>query len=290
MYRVRAVLTTLLLVVSVAISPVVAQGGGFGKVQGHVIDTARHSIANATVLIVGTQLRARTDAQGAYQIDSIPAGIVEIRAQYVGYKPLDLAGVRIPGGKTLEDMNFRLEPSPVSLRPVSQAASAAGASSMLLRFQLIRPIATRTTDKALMPIDSVLRDLFQWPGYQLLAQSALTLDMPMRIEWGGTGASTSTQTMLNVEGNAYDLSVRADTTEFAPQRVKLTVSLVGLSHAAATKSVVATPADRKTLLSTTVTVNLGRTVVLGSTQPGGGRGGMSGTLILTVSPAMAKPN
>ena len=161
---------------------------------------------------------------------------------------------------------------------------------MLLRFQLIRPIGTRTTDKVLMPIDSVLHDLFQWPGYQLLAQSAVTLDMPMPVIWGGTGASTSTQTMLNVDGNSYDLSIRADTTDVMPQRIKLTVSLTALSHAAATKSVVTTQQDRKIVLSTAVTVNFGRTVVLGSTQPGGGRGGMNGTLILTVSPTMRRPN
>jgi hypothetical protein len=233
----------------------------------------------------------QTDASGAYIIDNIPAGVVQIEARHIGFKPRAVAGFRAIAGQTAAGLDFTLEAAAVTLHEISHPGAAAatrGASALLLRFQLIRPTATRTTDRALMPIDSVLRDLFQWPGYQLLAQSALTLDMPMGVEWGGNGASSSTQTMLNVDGKSYDLSVRVDTT--APPRIKMAVLLMGLAQPAPAKSAVNSQLERKTLLSTTVTVGLGHTVVLGSTQPGGGRGGMGGTLILTVTPVARPPN
>ena len=285
MGRINRLVTGLVLSTCATATSLAAQGG-FGKVEGHVMTGAKTPIARAVVMIVGTALRGQTNAQGYYLIDSIPAGVVQVRAANIGYKPHEVAGLRVPSGQTITGLDFTLEPSQITLREITPASSL---TSMLLRFQLIRPTATRTTDKSLMPIDSALRDLFQWPGYQLLAQSALTLDLPIRVEWGGNGASSSTQTMLNVDGHSYDLSVRADTGDFLPQRIKLSVSLVGLSHAAATSSAMTSSADRKTLLSTTVTVNFGRTVVLGTTQPGGGRGGMSGTLILTVSPVIVRP-
>lgn len=264
-----------------------ASAQGTGRIEGVVKAADGKPLAGARVTITGTTLLGVADAQGRYAIEAIPVGTVQVEARFINYKPRALAGLRIPLDKTVSQLDFTLEPAAVTLRELAPGSASAGAPGLLLRFQLIRPIATRTTDKMLLPIDSVLRDLFQWPGYQLLAQSALTLDMPMSVEWGGTGASSSTQTMLNVEGKSYDLSVRVDTT--APPRVKMTVSLVGLTQAAASKSLTPTM-DRKILLSTAVTVGLGRTVVLGSTQPGGGRGGMSGTLILTVSPAMRPPN
>jgi hypothetical protein len=267
-----------------------ASGQGFGTVEGFVrTGPDNKPVANATVLVVGTRSRATTDSRGHYTVDSVPAGTVSIRATMIGFKPYELDGVRIRAGITYTNIDFPLEAQAVTLTEIRPGASS---TAMVLRFQLIRPIGKRTTDKAIMPVDSVLRDLFQWPGYELLSQAAVTVDMPMSPAWGGTGASSHTQTMLNIDGNSYELSVTVDTT--APPRVKMWVTLYSVARSTSTpppkSAVVFTPNERKSLLSTSVTVKIGHTVVLGSTQPGGGRGGLKGTLILAVKPEMRPAN
>jgi hypothetical protein len=264
----------------VCVGSVAVQAQTTGKIQGVVRDGAtQRPIRNSAVLILGTSLQARTNAEGAYLIDSIPAGTVAVRAIYPGYKPREVAGARVLAGQTMVQ-DFMLDAAPITLREVVITPG------LLLRFQLIRPIATRTRDKAIMPIDSALRDLFQWQGYQLLSQAAITTDMPTPPQWGGNTATAYTQTMLNVEGNAYELSVRIDTV--TPPQVKMTVSLTGLGRAGSVAGRPPVATERKAMLSTTVTVSFGRTVVLGSTQPGSGRGGMTGTLILAVRPELQR--
>lgn len=264
----------------VCVGAVAVLGQVTGRIQGVVRDAqTQRLIRNAAVLIPGTALQARTNAEGAYVIDSIPAGVLSIRALSIGYKPHEVAGLRISSGQTITE-DFSLDQAAVTLREVVVTPG------LLLRFQLIRPIATRTTDKAIMPIDSALRDLFQWQGYELLSQAAITTDMPTPPEWGGKTASAYTQTTLNVDGEAYELHVRIDTV--APPQVKMTVSLVGLGRAGSVAGRPTAAPTEQGLLSTTVTVSFGRTVVLGSTQPRGGRGGMAGTLILAVRPELQR--
>ena len=125
-----------------------------------------------------------------------------------------------------------------------------------------------------MPIDSVLRDLFQWPGYELLSQAAVVSDMPRACL-----PFVSTRQSLNANGQAYDLNIQVDS--LVQQQLRIHVRLTRLARAPGTgtrgsgTSGDQAPMQLKTLLSTTVTVGLGHTVVLGSTQPGGGRGGMA---------------
>jgi hypothetical protein len=255
-----------------------------GTITGHVRDVQQHPIRGAAVIVPGFRYRAFTDVDGAYAIDTVPAGVYSLRASAPGFKAHELAGLRVNAAQRyVEDFILDLDPDVTVVRatPCGQAGAASSAG-LLLRFQLIRPISVRTTEKMIMPIDSVLRDLFQWPGYELLSQAAVVSDMPRSCM-----PSVSTIQSLNADGQAYDLNVQADS--LVQQQLRIHVRLTGLvrTPGATSRGVVgdATSAMQvKVLLSTTVTVGLGHTVVLGSTQPGGGRGGMAGTLILTVRP------
>lgn len=249
-----------------------------GKIQGTIRDVASGKpIPRAFVTIPGTSFRAAANGEGFYTLENIPAGIISVRAGYVGYQAHEIAGLRILAGQTLIE-DFTLAASPVELRQLSPVPS------VLLRFQLIRPVATRTIDQAIMPIDSVLRDLFQWTGYRLLSATTMTSDLPVSVNWGGNGSPTFSQTALSVDGEDYELSVSV--ISFEPPQIKLSVSLAGVIPGSPTRGGASAGLQRKMLLNTTVTVNMGRTVVLGGTQPGGGRGGMAGTLILAVKPEM----
>src|SRR5690348_3952731 len=81
-----------------------------GKIEGRVRDNAGAPIANAQVFIVGTAFSALTNAQGYYFINNVPVGSVDIRAAFVGYRPVVQRGVLVRGGQT-GTTDFALEAS-----------------------------------------------------------------------------------------------------------------------------------------------------------------------------------
>ncbi|MDB4884048.1 MAG: TonB-dependent receptor plug [Gemmatimonadetes bacterium] len=57
-------------------------------ISGHVTDAqGNRPLANAQVLVVGTQLRAITNAEGRYSIANVPDGAHTIRAMLIGFAP-----------------------------------------------------------------------------------------------------------------------------------------------------------------------------------------------------------
>nr|NIS64847.1 TonB-dependent receptor plug domain-containing protein [Gemmatimonadales bacterium] len=77
-----ALLTAGALVVGVT-GPVMAQTG---VVRGTVTDQATgQPIANALVSVVGTNIAARTDVEGRYELPNLAVGDVAIRAAIIGY-------------------------------------------------------------------------------------------------------------------------------------------------------------------------------------------------------------
>ncbi|HWB36527.1 MAG TPA: TonB-dependent receptor [Rugosimonospora sp.] len=79
-----------------------------GKIDGRVRDQAGAPIANAQVFIVGTAFSALTNPQGYYFINNVPVGTIDVRAAFVGYRPVRISGVLIRGGQTTTQ-DFTLE-------------------------------------------------------------------------------------------------------------------------------------------------------------------------------------
>src|SRR5690348_15034973 len=88
-----------------------------GKIEGRVRDNQGTPIANAQVFIVGTAFSALTNAQGYYFINNIPVGSVDMRAAFVGYRPMVARGVLVRGGQT-GTQDFALEASVVTVQDV----------------------------------------------------------------------------------------------------------------------------------------------------------------------------
>lgn len=62
-----------------------------GSVEGIVRDAATHeTLPYASVVLAGTSFGAACDAEGKYAIRNIPAGTYQLRASYVGYRPLEV--------------------------------------------------------------------------------------------------------------------------------------------------------------------------------------------------------
>jgi TonB-linked SusC/RagA family outer membrane protein len=109
----RAV-TCLALVPSFAIGIRAAAQTGTGRITGTVTDRiAGAPIANVAVTVIGTQLGARTGADGRYSIADVPAGSQRVRAARIGYSPSDQT-VTIAAGQTAT-LNIALSTASVTL-------------------------------------------------------------------------------------------------------------------------------------------------------------------------------
>ena len=115
---VRALLVTALAFVISAAAP---RPLDLGRIAGFVKDNAGAPIANAQVFVVGTAFSALTDRQGHYLIGGVAPGLVDVRAAFVGYRPVVVRGVRVTGGQTVMQ-NFALEASVVETQAIEVTA------------------------------------------------------------------------------------------------------------------------------------------------------------------------
>src|SRR2546430_14608580 len=129
MHRVRSAVvrfavlcSAFALAVGIATSSLAAQESQ-GKVEGTVTDQANAPIANAQVFVVGTSFGAVTNDKGYYFINNVPVGTYTIRAQFIGYAPAELRGIRVQGGQTMT-ADVKMQSSAVVLTGV--AVTAAG--------------------------------------------------------------------------------------------------------------------------------------------------------------------
>ncbi len=95
-------------------------GAGAAAAQtGSIEGTVRNSqnaalIEGAQVTVVGTALTARTDANGYYRIDNIPAGGYSVRVARLGYNPVTATNARVAAGLPLT-VNVEISPAIINL-------------------------------------------------------------------------------------------------------------------------------------------------------------------------------
>jgi hypothetical protein len=106
----------------IATSPLSAQQTT-GKVEGTVSDQAGVAIANAQVFVVGTSFGAISNDKGYYFINNVPVGTYTVRAQFIGYAPAEVRGVRVVGGNTIA-VDVKMQSSAVVLTGVTVTAAA----------------------------------------------------------------------------------------------------------------------------------------------------------------------
>ena len=89
-----------------------------GAVRGIVTGPDGAAINGATVIAINSETGVRraslADAQGRYQIPFLDPGPYTVRAQFIGYRPVEKPGYRIAIGQ-VEVVNFQLETSAVTL-------------------------------------------------------------------------------------------------------------------------------------------------------------------------------
>ena len=84
--------TAALAVLTLAL-PLTAQQAATGTISGKVTDAASgRPVVDAQVRIVGTTRAAATTVDGTYRIAGVPVGLVTLRAQRIGYAPMQKSG------------------------------------------------------------------------------------------------------------------------------------------------------------------------------------------------------
>src|SRR5689334_13226558 len=96
-----------------ATSLVVAQTG---TVRGTVSDSSGSPLANASLTIEGTDLRATSGSGGEYEITKVPAGRRTLRIRLIGYQA-GAASIQVAAGSETRQ-NFRLSRTAVQLAPI----------------------------------------------------------------------------------------------------------------------------------------------------------------------------
>ena len=131
-----------------------------GKVQGTVTNQAGEAVAKAQVVVVGTAFGAVTDDKGYYFINNVPPGTYTLRAQFIGYAPTDLTGVRVLGGQTLTQ-NLPMKPSAVVVGGINVVAAA---NPIVPRDQVTSKSIVAGTEIASLPVDNVRSVIALQPG------------------------------------------------------------------------------------------------------------------------------
>ncbi|MFN8650789.1 MAG: TonB-dependent receptor [Gemmatimonadales bacterium] len=85
-----------------------------GKLEGRIRDQAGAPVIGAQVRIPGTAFGAVADQRGYYFINNIPASVISVQAAFVGYRPVQVNGLRILAGQTITQ-DFSLEQQPVDI-------------------------------------------------------------------------------------------------------------------------------------------------------------------------------
>ena len=110
-----------LLALCAVVTPLAAQQVT-GKIEGTVTDQANVPLANTQVLVVGTSFGAVTNDRGYYFINNVPVGTYTVRAQFIGYAPAEVRGVRVQGGQTLT-VDVKMAPSAVEVTGITVTAA-----------------------------------------------------------------------------------------------------------------------------------------------------------------------
>src|SRR5215210_3283004 len=107
------VIAGALLFISVGAGSIAAQTG---TITGTVSDNSGSPLANATVSVEGTGLRATTGGGGNYEIRSVPAGTHTVRVRLIGYESATQRVTVEAGGAARQDLT--LTRSAVQLAPI----------------------------------------------------------------------------------------------------------------------------------------------------------------------------
>lgn len=95
-----------------------APGQATGAVVGSVMDARSGALLDGVVVgVAGRGPQTVTDADGRFILAGVPPGRRDLSFRHLGYQPLTLRNVHVPGGLTVE-VEARLEPTAIEVEPI----------------------------------------------------------------------------------------------------------------------------------------------------------------------------
>ena len=189
----------------IASSPLAAQQTT-GKVEGSVTDQAGVAVANAQVFVVGTSFGAISNDKGYYFINNVPVGTYTVRAQFIGYAPAEVRGVRVMGGNTIT-IDVKMQSSAVVLTGVTVTAAA---NPIVPRDEVASKTSVGQQLVDNLPVDDIRNIIAIQPG----------------VVESGSGAGVSIRGGRPGEANVYIDGAPVRATNSGSQRVNLGTNAV----------------------------------------------------------------
>jgi hypothetical protein len=189
----------------IASSPLSAQQTT-GKVEGSVTDQAGVAVANAQVFVVGTSFGAISNDKGYYFINNVPVGTYTVRAQFIGYAPAEVRGVRVMGGNTIT-IDVKMQSSAVVLTGVTVTAAA---NPIVPRDEVASKTSVGQQLVDNLPVDDIRNIVAIQPG----------------VVESGSGAGVSIRGGRPGEANVYIDGAPVRATNSGSQRVNLGTNAV----------------------------------------------------------------
>jgi outer membrane receptor protein involved in Fe transport len=101
----------------------IAFAGTTGKISGKIIDAAtKQTIPGATIMIDGTKMGNKSNADGSYFIINVPPGTYSVTASCVGYAATKTTQVVVEVDKTVT-INFNLQTEAIDLKKVIEVVA-----------------------------------------------------------------------------------------------------------------------------------------------------------------------
>lgn len=143
----RIIRTALALIalLSVGGSDLMAQGAPeTGRIVGRIIDgESAQPIAGAQVFLSDQSIGARSDINGRYVLDRVPAGLLSVTVQMIGYGTKTVTEIDVQAGAVVE-LDISIENQAVALAALTVTAEAERGSASALLEQ--RRISSAVTD------------------------------------------------------------------------------------------------------------------------------------------------
>lgn len=193
-------LSTLALMTT-ASAAVAQQPGGSaaatGIVSGQVVAVnGRAPLLGAQVAISGTTLRAVAAGDGRFVIRNVPAGTHSVRAQLLGYAPLEQT-VTVTAGEA-STLNFELKDLPYAIQPMVVTALGISRNEKSLGYAM-QSISTQTMDR--VPETTIMQALAgQAAGVSVTSSSGRPGAGARIVLRGETSFSGSGQPLFVIDG------------------------------------------------------------------------------------------
>jgi hypothetical protein len=139
---------------------VLAAQGTAGKIEGTVRDQSGAPLNGAQVFIVGTAYAGVANERGYYFINNVPAGVMVVRAQYIGYSPAEVRNVRVFAGQTMT-INIPMEQRAIEVSGVTVTVEQ---TPIVPRDQVASKSIAQGDAIQNLPVDAVAQVLRLQPG------------------------------------------------------------------------------------------------------------------------------